>query len=103
MEWFATPVQSMEGAMRPVQYTVTPQDVEECATTILQEAIELPDRGRKCQASVLWHILLYAAARITSLCDACARLRDAPGDGAVRKALRSGLPSIDKLEARLNQ
>lgn len=89
--------------MRPVQYTVTPQDVEECATTILQEAIELPDRGRKCSASVLWHVLLYAAARITSLCDACARLRDAPGDDAVRKSLRSGLPSIDKLQDRLNQ
>jgi Transposase DDE domain len=89
--------------MRPVQYTVTPQDVEECATTILQEAIELPDRGRKCPASVIWHILLYAAARITSLCDACARLRDAPGDDAVRKALAKGLPAIDELENRLNK
>jgi Transposase DDE domain len=89
--------------MRPVQYTVTPQDVEECATTILQEALELPDRGRKCPASVIWHILLYAAARITSLFDACARLRDAPGDDAVRKALIGGLPPIDELEKRLNK
>ncbi len=89
--------------MRPVQYTVTPQDVEECATTILQEAIALPDRGRTCQANVLWHILLYAAARLTSLFDACARLRDAPGDDAVRKALVGGLPPIDELEKRLNK
>jgi putative transposase len=88
--------------MRSVQYTVTPQDVEECASTILQDAIALPDRGRKCAASMVWHILLYAAARITSLFDACARLKHAPGDDAVRKALVVGLPPIDELEERLN-
>ena len=88
--------------MRPVQYNLTRQDVEECATTILQDAIGLKDQGRKCKASVLWHILLYAAARITSLFDACTRLRNAPGDDAVRKALRASLPSIDELEDRLN-
>jgi hypothetical protein len=87
--------------MRPMQYTVTPSDVEQCASTILQEAIELPDR-RKCRASLLWHILFYAAARITSLCDACARLQHAPSDDAVRKALVAGLPPIDELEERLN-
>jgi Transposase DDE domain len=87
--------------MRPTQYTVTPQDVEQCATTILQEAFELPDR-RKCRASVLWHIVLYAAARITSLFDACARLQHAPSDDAVRKALVAGLPPLDELEERLN-
>jgi hypothetical protein len=88
--------------MRPVQYTITPQDVEACATTVLQNAIGLADRGRKCAAGVLWHILLYAAARVTSLCDACARLKDAPGDDAVRNALAAGLPPIDELEERLN-
>src|SRR5439155_20587034 len=45
---------------------------------------------------------LYAAARITSLFDACARLKHAPGDDAVRKALVAGLPPIDELEERLN-
>lgn len=87
--------------MRPVQYTLTPRDVEECASTILQDANALPDRGRKCLASLLWHILLYAAARVTSLFDACARLRNAPGDDAVRQALVAGLPPIDELEERL--
>lgn len=88
--------------MRPLQYTVTPQDVEECASTVLQDAIGLPDRGRKCSASVVWHILFYAAARITSLFDACARLQRAPSDDAVRQALVAGLPPIDELEGRLN-
>ena len=49
--------------MRPVQYTITPQDVEECASAVLQDAIGLKDRGRKCRAALLWHILLYAAAQ----------------------------------------
>jgi hypothetical protein len=88
--------------MRPVQYTLTSKDVEECASAILQDAIGLEDHGRKCQASVLWHILLYAAARITSLFDACQRLAQAPKDDAVRKALVAGLPPIDELEKRLN-
>src|SRR5262245_43786584 len=93
----------MEGAMRPVQYTITPQDVEECASAVLQDSIRLKDRGRKCRAALLWQILLYAAARITSVFDACQRLSRAPGDDAVRKALVAGLPPIDELEKRLNE
>ena len=72
--------------MRHGQYTITPQDVEECASTVLQDAIGLKDRGRKCRAALLWHILLYAAARITSIFDACQRLTHAPSDDAVRQA-----------------
>ncbi len=89
--------------MRHGQFIIGPQDVEECASSILQDAIGLKDRGRKCQASVIWHILLYAAARITSIFDACQRLARAPKDDAVRAALRSGLPPIDELEERLNE
>ena len=84
--------------MRPVQYTITPQDVEECASAVLQDAIGLKDRGRKCRATLLWHILLYAAARITSIFDACQRLTHAPSDDAVRQALVAGLPPIDELD-----
>lgn len=89
--------------MRHGQFTIGPRDVEECASSILQDAIGLKDRGRKCSASVIWHILLYAAARITSIFDACQRLAAAPKDDAVRTALRSGLPPIDELEKRLNE
>ena len=88
--------------MRHGQFTITPRDVEECASATLQDAIGLKDRGRKCSADVIWHILLYAAARITSIFDACQRLASAPKDDAVRAALRSGLPPIDELEERLN-
>lgn len=89
--------------MRPVQYTITPQDVEECASAVLQDSIRLKDHGPKCSAALLWQILLYAAARITSVFDACQRLSRAPGDDAVRQALGAGLPPIDELEERLNE
>jgi DDE family transposase len=92
----------MEGAMRSTHFTLGPRDVEACASSVLQEAIDLKDRGRKCQASVIWSILLYAAARITSVHDACKCLKQVPKDDAVRAALVAGLPPIDELERRLN-
>jgi putative transposase len=85
------------------QFTVSGRDVEECAEALLEESLELPDQGRKCRASVVLHVLLYAAARITSLFDACTRLPKAPSDDAVRRALIVGLPEICELERRLNE
>jgi hypothetical protein len=46
--------------------------------------------------------LLAAAARITSLSDACQRLRDAPSDETVRKALLATLPDYAVLQRQLN-
>ena len=47
-------------------------------------------------------MLLAAAARITSLSDACGRLRDAPSDETARKALLATLPDFAELQRRLN-
>ena len=48
------------------------------------------------------HPVAYAAARITSLSDACKALRDAPSDEAVRLALIATLPDFAELQRRLN-
>ena len=56
---------------------------------------------RKTSAPVLWSLLL-AAARITSLSDACGRLRDAPSDETARQALLATLPDYAELQRRLN-
>src|SRR5262249_11369548 len=40
--------------------------------------------------------------RITSLSDACGRLRDAPSDETARKALLATLPAYPELQRRLN-
>jgi putative transposase len=48
-------------------------------------------------------VLLYAAARITSLSDACARLCRAPSDETLRQALLATLPQRGPLQRRLNR
>ena len=60
------------------------------------------DYKRKTSAQVLWSLLLAAAARITSLSDACQRLRDAPSDETARKALLATLPDYATLQRQLN-
>ncbi len=89
--------------MRPPQYTITPRTVHARAASLCQQHVRLADHGPKCTAGVLWAVLFYAAARITSLADACAALRDAPSDTAVHDALLATLPGFAELQRRLNR
>src|SRR5512147_65412 len=91
-----------EGAMRPQNSTLTARRVYRCAASILQDHLKLPDQGPKCRAGPLLTLLFYAAARLTSLSDACQSLRDAPSDEAVRLALIATLPDFAELQRRLN-
>lgn len=84
------------------KYTITSREVHDRTAGTIQEHIRLNDHGPKCTASLLITILLYAASRITSICDACQRLAKAPSDQALRDALRATLPPINELERRLN-
>ena len=88
--------------MRPKNFTLTAPQVHRCAAVVLQDHLKLGDHGPKCRASLLFTLLLYAAARITSLSDACKTLRDAPSDEAVRLALIATLPDFAELQRRLN-
>lgn len=89
--------------MRPRQYTITPKDVQLHAANLLQQHLKLKDHGPKCRAGILLTILFYAAARITSIAAACAALRQAPTDQAVRDALAATLPDIHELQRRINR
>ena len=91
-----------EGAIRPKNFTLTAPQVHRCAAVVLQDHLKLGDHGPKCRASLLFTLLLYAAARITSLSDACKALRDAPSDEAARLALITTLPNFAELQRRLN-
>src|SRR3954468_10540516 len=91
-----------EGAMRPRDSTLTARRVHRCAGAILQDHLKLPDHGPKCRAGPLLTLLFYAAARLTSLSDACKSLRDAPSDEAARLALIATLPDFAALQRRLN-
>jgi len=89
--------------MRTAYSTITPGTVQARTQFVLQRHLRLKDHGPKCRAGVLWTVLLYAAARITSLAAACAALRDAPSDTAAHDALLAGLPSFAELQRRLNR
>ncbi len=82
--------------------TVSVRAVHAHAATLIETHLEIRDHGRKCQATVLVSILLFAAARMRSVCDACGRLRDAPSDQAVRNALVAMLPDMNTIERRIN-
>src|SRR5437899_6838020 len=91
-----------EGALRPKNSTLTAPQVHRCAAAVLQDHLKLPDHGPKCRAGLLITLLFYAAARITSLSDACKSLRDAPSDEAARLALIAMMPEFAVLQRRLN-
>jgi putative transposase len=88
--------------MRRPQYTLTAQALHDQAAYLCQRYLRLRDHGPKCTAHTLLLVLFYAAARLTSLAAACASLRQAPSDQAVRDALRATLPPLYDLQGRLN-
>src|SRR5438067_562574 len=88
--------------MRPRNHPLDRRQVHRAAAEHLQAHLKSKDYQRKATAAVLRSLLLAAAARITSLSDACGRLRDAPSDETARKALLAGLPEYAGLQRRLN-
>src|SRR5512143_2712233 len=88
--------------MRPKHHTLDRRQVHRAAAQHLQAHLKFKDSTRKASAQALWSLLLAAAARITSLSDACGRLRDAPSDETARKALLATLPDYAELQRQLN-
>src|SRR5687767_2299102 len=88
--------------MRPKHHTLDCRQVHHAAAQHLQAHLVFQDYKRKTSASVLWSLLLAAAARITSLSDACQRLDKAPSDETARKALMATLPDYATLQRQLN-
>src|SRR5260370_35449314 len=86
------PESSQEGGMRPPHHILDRKRVYRLAAEHLQEHLKFQDYKRKTSAQVLWSLLLAAAARITSLSDACQRLDDVPSDETARKPPRATLP-----------
>ena len=89
--------------MHPVHYSITPKEIYRYAATVLQPHLRWQDHGPKCTVTTLLQALFYAAAQLCSLYAACARLRDAPSDQAVRDALAALCPDVRGLEPQLNR
>jgi Transposase DDE domain len=88
--------------MRPHHHTLDRNQVHRLAAEHLQTRLQFKDYKRKVTAQVLWSVLLAAAARITSLSDACRRLLNGPSDETARKALLATLPDYATLQRQLN-
>src|SRR5271155_2499530 len=88
--------------MRPPHHILDRQKVYRLAAEHLQTHLQFRDYKKKTSAQLLWSLLLAAAARITSLSDACQRLADSPSDETARKALLATLPASAELRRRLN-
>ena len=88
--------------MRPNHHTLDRRQVHRAAAEHLQAHLQFKDYKRKTSAHVLWSLLLAAAARITSLSDACQRLLNGPSDETARKALLATLPDYARLQRQLN-
>jgi putative transposase len=88
--------------MRPPHRILHRDHVHRLAAEHLQTHLQFKDYKRKTSAQTLWILLLAAAARITSLSDACLRLCDAPSDETARKALLATLPDYATLQRHLN-
>jgi putative transposase len=71
--------------------------------SLLARYLAFADHGRKCTARVLYAVLCWAAARLTSIAAACAALARAPSDQAVRDALLATLPAFPELQRQLNR
>ncbi len=85
-----------------MEYTLTPAHVHKLAADLLIEQLELTDYKRTCPARTLLSVLFAACARLTSVSATAADLTNAPSPETVRKAFRANTPSIEILEARIN-
>jgi Transposase DDE domain len=88
--------------MRPPHRILNRNQVHRLATKHLQARLKFKDYKGKTSAQVLWSPLLAAAARITSLSDACQRLDHVPSDETARKALLATLPDYATLQRQPN-
>src|SRR5215207_6063140 len=88
--------------MRPPHRILNRHQVHRLAAEHLQAHLKFRDYKRKTSAQVLWSLLLAAAARITSLSDACGRLRNVPSDETARQAMLATLPDYAALQRQLN-
>ncbi len=88
--------------MRPHHRTLNRHQVHRSATSHLQQHVPLRDSKRKVTAPTLWAVLLVAAADVTSIHAACARLDGLASEGTIRKALYAALPEFAALQRQLN-
>ena len=85
--------------MRRKQYTITSRAVHDHAARLCQEHLRLRDHGPKCTAPTLLALLLYAAARMTSLAAACGSLSEAASGRSADRSEPTAVPGDALLDS----
>jgi putative transposase len=88
--------------MRTVQTTLTHRDVQGYCHNLLDKHLHLPDYSKKCTFGLLCSVLLYVAAKATTIKQACRSVQGFPCDQTVYDALEATLPDRLELQRRLN-
>src|SRR5438093_13095627 len=83
-------------------HSVRMSEVHDYAHGVLADFLKVKNYRKKCSASTLVSLLLFAATQAASLAAACRRLMRAPSDETVRKALLATLPCHRALQRRIN-
>src|SRR6266446_6770932 len=92
----------MESAMRRNQLTLSASEVQRHFHAMLAPVLGPWPMVRTCTVEAVLTVLAYAAARITSLTDACRRLANAPDSDTVLGHLARQLPMLKQKSTRLN-
>ena len=87
--------------MRQTQHTLRASEVQQLVELWLLPVLGPWPSARRCTATAVCAVLAYAAQRIASVSDACARLAGAPKGGTVLGLLGYLLSDIGALECRL--
>jgi len=87
--------------VRHGQFTLTAAEVHHLTSLWLTPLLGSWPSVRKCTVSAVISVLAFAAARISSIADACARLCDAPDGDTVLKRLARQVPSPEELDRNL--
>jgi hypothetical protein len=91
------------GGRRAPPRRLTHRAVKDHAQDLLHRHLRLKDHSPCCTAATLYCVLLYVAARLTSIRRACERLLHAPSDQTVYNALDDTLPQHAELQRRINR
>ena len=86
--------------MRPAQHTLSAGEVQHLCHQLLAPLLGTWPAVRRCTLDVVVALLAYAAARATSLADACARLANAPDSDTALGHLAGQLVDTHTLDRR---
>jgi hypothetical protein len=88
--------------MRTAQTTLSHHDVQSYCHGLLGRHLHLSDYSKKCTFGVLCSVLLYVAAKATTIKQACRCLKGVPCDQTIYDALQATLPARVELQRRIN-